>query len=405
MFAPLTAQLTSELKTVEKVLKINEALRDLLTTHGTSLGKIPPDPPQSADDLGKIVHSVRNLTAEEPDKLDWQVYDHCAALTRIYAAYERFVSDLVAEYVQQLPKLYTKYIELPESVTKQHRRGIGHILLKIGKKGPYKKLEEGIVVGQLASGLSGADDYKLLTEAFFIDRQNLRTGTLVKLFGILGFGNTRRYISTHPAVTNFIAGERPDGGSAEQELDEFVEYRNEAAHKKVENVLSTDAIAKIGHFISALCQALADMVENGILRRRVELGHYSLVLKVAEVHHNGYVAIGIPPAGVTVTVGDELLICSKGDVQKAQLDSLQLNGTNVRVVTGDGATELGIRLNQCCSVQAELRSERIAPATGREAQLRLEDALPLMTDEADIELADVLEPDTNVDAENDTGAD
>ena len=50
-------------------------------------------------------------------------------------------------------------------------------------------------------------------------------------------------------------------------MHDFIEYRNEAAHRKVENVLAIDAIGAIGHFVIALGLALAEMVEGGVLKR------------------------------------------------------------------------------------------------------------------------------------------
>src|SRR5205807_4397155 len=130
--------------------------------------------PAGADDLVQTTHDLVRLLPNMPAKLDWQIYDHCAALTRLYAAYERYVGELVSEYVRLLPKIYVKYSELPPEITNQHRVGVGQILLKIGEKGPYKNLEEQVVVRELAAGLSGASEYTLLADAFFIDRQNLR---------------------------------------------------------------------------------------------------------------------------------------------------------------------------------------------------------------------------------------
>ena len=77
----------------------------------------------------------------------------------------------------------------------------------------------------------------------------------------------------------------------------FIEYRNEAAHRKVENVLAIDSIGAIARFVIALGSALADLVEEGVLKRRMELNHYSQILKVSEVHYDGYVASGTPTEG------------------------------------------------------------------------------------------------------------
>jgi hypothetical protein len=399
MFSHLTSQLRTELETAQKVLVINEALRDLLIAHQPALTALPAELPAGADDGVNVAHALSRLVPGEPRKVDWQIYDHCAALTRLYAAYERFVGELVAEYVRLLPKLYGKYSDLPESITTQHRIGIGQILLKMGEKGLYKKLEEQVVVRELAAGLSGVSGYTLLADAFFIDRQNLRFDVLGRLFGALGFRHCGRYINRHTAVTDFIKQERADSSSPQKELDDFIEYRNEAAHRKVENVLSIDAIGAMGRFIAAIGGALAQIVEEGVLQRRMEMGHYSHVLAVSEIHHNGFVVIGIPSNGVPLAVGDEVLICRKGTCQQVVIEGLQINDQIAVSTTGDGATKVGLRLTKRSAPGADLRRLNIPIEAPTEIQLILEDAMPAMAEAADTDSVESAEVDTNANAD------
>jgi hypothetical protein len=382
------SQLRADVETVQRVLFTNNGLRDLLIARNAVLTGILIAAPAGADDIVLTAHDLARLISTAPDKLDWQIYDHCAALTRLYAAYERFVGELVSEYVRLLPKLYVKYSDLPTSITTQHRVGVGHILLKIGEKGPYKNLEEQVIVRELAAGLGGASEYTLLADAFFIDRQNLRFEMLCRLFSVLGFKNCGRSINRHPQVMEFIKGERADTSSAEKELSDFIEYRNEAAHRKVENVLAIDAIGAIGRFVVAVATALAEMVEEGVLRRRMELNHYSHVLSVSEVHYDGYVVVGTPIANVNITVGDELILLGKNVCRRVKLESMQLNGQPVQYTTGDGATEIGFRLNKRAQVGAELRRLNVPSEAPQEVQLDLQDAMAAMADQADTDIAE-----------------
>jgi len=288
-------------------------------------------------------------------------------------------------YVRLLPKIYVKYSELPPEITNQHRVGVGQILLKIGEKGPYKNLEEQVVVRELAAGLSGASEYTQLADAFFIDRQNLRFEMLCRLFYSLGFKHCGRSINRHPQVMDFIRAERADSSSVEKELNDFIEYRNEAAHRKVENVLAIDAIAAIGRFIVAVAAALADMVEEGVLKRRMDLKQYSPVLSISE----GYVVIGTPESNVTLTVGDELILFGKNFCHRVKLESMHLNGESVQNATGDGVTEVGCRLSKRALKGAELRRLNIPSEVPGEIQLDLQDAMPAAADQADTDVAEV----------------
>lgn len=390
MFSHLISQLRTDVETVQGVLATNNLLRELLIARNAVLTGLPVAAPAGADDIVQIAHDLARLTSNTPNKLDWQIYDHCAALTRLYAAYEQYVGELVTEYVRLLPKLYIKYSDLPDSITTQHRIGVGHILLKIGEKGPYKNLEEQVIVHELSVGLSGASEYTLLADAFFIDRQNLRFEMLCRLFSALGFKHCGRSINRHPQVLEFIKAERADTSSAEKELSDFIEYRNEAAHRKVENVLAVDAIGAIGRFTVAVATALAEMVEEGVLQRRMALNHFSPVSSISEVHHDGYVVVGTPIANANIAVGDELVLFGKNVCHRVKLETMQLNGQPVQITTGDGATEIGFRLNRRAKIGAELRRLNIPSEVPQEIQLDLQDAMPAMADQADTDIAEAV---------------
>jgi len=394
MFAHLTSQLESEVQTALKVLATNEAMRDLLISRHDSAPTTGQQSTAAADETTRVAEMLASLVPAMPDKVDWQVYDHCAAVTRIYAVYERFVSDLVGEYVRQLPKLYEKYSDLPLSVTKQHRRGIGHILLKLGETGLYKNIEEEVVVAQLAAGLSGAA-YTLLAEAFFIDRQNLRLEALARLFGSLGFGNAGQFIEHHPAVLDFMSKDRTEGSSVEKELQTFIGYRNEAAHKKVENLLSKDETAAVGRFICALGHALADLVKFEIYRRHVELKHFLVICKITETHYGGKVVVGVPYDGINLKVGDEIILWGEKGSRPATIESIELDGTKLTETKGDGSREIGLRLSAKVPNVVELRSITIPPEPPKEIQLELVEAMPPLADAADSDLADATEESTS----------
>src|SRR6185312_7181663 len=96
----------------------------------------------------------------DPGSPAWQIYDHCAALLRLYAVYSIFVEDLVADYLQSLPHAYGTYDRLPEPVLRQHRIGFGQIMLKLGDSGPYRHLKESEIILQLSNGMAGVSPYK-----------------------------------------------------------------------------------------------------------------------------------------------------------------------------------------------------------------------------------------------------
>ena len=55
------------------------------------------------------------LLSDAPDRLEWRIIDHCAAVTRLYAIYEQFAHEMGREHLNIL-QVHFKFGELPELV-------------------------------------------------------------------------------------------------------------------------------------------------------------------------------------------------------------------------------------------------------------------------------------------------
>lgn len=155
--------------------------------------------------------------------------------------------------------------------------------------------------------------------------------------------------------------------------------------------LSRVAIGAIGRFLVALGDALADLVDGGVLSRRMELNHYAVLLRIAEIHLGGYVVIGTPDTGITLAVGDEVLVFGKRTCCRATLESVEISDRAVPEMTGDGVTEVGLRLSRRVPAPAELRRLQVPAEAPPEIQLQLDDAMPPMTDVAETDLPESTE--------------
>src|SRR4051794_39207887 len=100
MFSSPINRLRDEVNALKSVLATSEHLRKLLfpvtlvpppvnstTTTTTTQPPILVVPPETVDP---------GLT-----RLDWQMFDHCAAFTRLYAIYEQFVTNLISDYLRE----------------------------------------------------------------------------------------------------------------------------------------------------------------------------------------------------------------------------------------------------------------------------------------------------------------
>lgn len=335
MFSGLTVRLETEVAIVQQVLAFHDRIRTVLNEA----------PIVALDDehAPSFLETVQSLA---PRKSAWQVYDHCAAFTRLYGIYAQFVEDLVADYLVVLPKLFANYAGLPERITTQHRIGIAQILSKIGTNGPYRHLQETTIVQDLASAVRGDSPYKLLKDAFFLERQNYRLDALGRLFGSLGI----EHLSTKLLENRFIqavVNSKPEGFSVEKELSDFVQYRNIAAHSQVDQIVSVETVAGYGELLVALCKALGDIVEDEILHRQVKMGNYVQVGTVTETFSHGVIVVAQMAPG-TLKLGEKLAVVYHGTVKIVLVESIRVNNITCLSVKSTAGGELGLKLSMRC---------------------------------------------------------
>jgi MAE_28990/MAE_18760-like HEPN len=352
MFSSFTNRLLAEVDTIKLVLDAHETLRTLIypREHSEAPTGIPgPMEGAPSNDLRKHLDQIRESGLSKPS---WQVYDHCAAFTRLYAVYEQFVEDLASDYLRVLPDLYKKYEDLPPNVRKQHRIGIGQILMKLGKDGPYKELDEGGIIKGWSDGLAGNPRYTLLPDAFLIDPQNYRAEILAGLFRYLGIEDCWAWIQNHPMVLEFMARERDANETPKTLLHDFVEYRNKASHTKVGDIVATEEIKSIADYVAVLSHALAQLAMKRVVQQKMILGEAIRVGMV--LNRFSDFVVGAQMAAGTVAVGDELVVIHKHSCYRAEVMSIQIAQSPHERLDVQEAQEIGLRLSERANKGAEL---------------------------------------------------
>ena len=218
MFSSLLTTVEASVRSVDEMVGLGEVARAAVAT-GSPGGE-----------LGESV--VRTA----PNDTEWRLYDHCAAVMRLYAIYEQFVTGAVGVWLSQLPDLYGSYETLPEPVRNAYRVGTAEILGKHGGD-RYAHLTEDQVIRGLADGLAGLK-YVLQPDAFLTDDRNLRSDRLKGLLSHLGVRGGWDRMTQNRAVVRWETATRGGQQTLGSELSQLVQYRNEAAHGSVNEILS-----------------------------------------------------------------------------------------------------------------------------------------------------------------------
>jgi hypothetical protein len=342
MFSALLERLAADFEALKRTICAHDAVRAVLFGDPATLNANP---------------FLMAMTSTCPKKLQWQVIDHCAAITRLYALYEQFIEAVVTSHIDLLPTVYPQYTTLPECVRKQHRVGAGQILQKWSATSIYNHLTEPVITAGLVDGLRGLPQYRLLSDAFLTDVENYRPSALRKLFGYIDFADCVAYLHKHPTTVDFIKAEFGNADTLDGILGQIVQLRNEAAHGNVASVLSSTELCRYVEFVFVVCRVLAEMVERRSLNLRITSGHCEELGTV--IHRFSDSIVGIQSEAAEWRKGEKVAAKTPTSAKAVEICSIEVNRSAVTDVTAQAGQQIGIKLSEPLSVGTKLY--RIVP--------------------------------------------
>lgn len=333
MFSALLAQIENDLGEVKLIVEWQEKLRSTIY----STGAAPPP-------LAIAGPAVDTMRAQAPKKVPWQIFDHCAAISRIYALYEKAISDIVELYLSLLPKVFPNYADLAEKLRVQHRTGVGQILIKWSLTHPlFGGISEADIASGLADGLR-AKPYGLLGDAFLLDPGNLRTSALLRLFNGLGFENCFGWVRKHKPVCDFCVAKLAGTDTADSFLDSFVRIRNEAAHGHIANIAGAGLLADYADFVLVVVDALASLLRTELVHAGIRSKSSVLVGEVLHTWSNNIAGVR-SSCDERISVGDRLY-GGKKVIEVLTVQSLRIHATDHPSLLLKNALEFGIRFDK-----------------------------------------------------------
>jgi hypothetical protein len=293
-----------------------------------------------AADAPKYVEARRHVA----EAVQWKVFSHCAAVTRLYALYEAFVYDLISAWLKIVPSLYPSYAQLPDALITQHRVGVGVLLQKFGGGARTEELTELGIVGPLYLGLSGHQSFALVADAFFIDLRNLRHEELCGLFRRASLGDLDAWLSGHSELQAMCDSA---GTTLAGRLKELVEYRNEAAHAREEitETLGVSAFLEIADFIQALCSALHQFVVVRYVDVLQDAGRLETLGTITEYLPQVGASILTVHAAARVSVGDDVVARGRWTCFPTKIVDLRDHDRPIQTFEGVQGHELGVKFD------------------------------------------------------------
>ncbi|NEQ36682.1 MAG: hypothetical protein F6K40_10500 [Okeania sp. SIO3I5] len=337
MFENLLEIINVNIESISAIIQTNDRLRKIAKTGIVDTQKLKDDP--------EIIE-LEELLKRIPNDKDWELYEHCAVVTRLYAIYENFVEDLISSWLKYLQNIVENYLELDEKIQNTHREGVGRILLEF-KKDRFKDFSINQVIRGLFYGTTNENkNYELLPKAFLLHDQNLRKDVLEKLFADAGIGNTWQWVVKHRKVRNFIEEIRGNQNNAEEELNQLISYRNEAAHGVVDQILGTQELLDLCDFIKALCQALAELVTYQIIQKQISTGKAQKIGEVTEWYKTPKAAVAKINEG-SFSIGTSIFLVRETSsyCRLATIESIKINHISLKRIEIFSEIEVGLKFD------------------------------------------------------------
>jgi hypothetical protein len=327
MFRELINTVPLKITTVRSIIKTNDILREMM------FGDV--ELPNT-----RLITLLReNL----PEKSEWKVYDHSAVVTRLYAIYERFVEDLISQWLTLLPEIVPTYLDLEEKIRTAHKVGVGKILQSPNR---FPNLSVMDIVQGLFDGEMGTQKYQLLSHAFLLHEENLRQGALVKLLADAGIKETWQWIVKHRNVKKFIE-ERGNDHHIEDELEGLITYRNDAAHGGGDNdVLESGELLTFADLVEDLCQALAELVTYLMFLKYQSKNKVQYIGKITNWFNEPFAATA-KLKNVTLETGTPLFLVKETSAycRKATIESIHDNDGPKERMAITSETEVGLKFD------------------------------------------------------------
>jgi MAE_28990/MAE_18760-like HEPN len=332
MFQDLVKTVISDADTVTSILLTNDRFRTIFLDEENQL----------REELIKI-KEIASLIDGTPNEVAWRVYDHCSTVTRLYAVYEKFVKNLITDWLEFLPNCITEYKDLEKRIRDTHRIGVGRLLVDLSKN-RFEHLSVEKVVRSLFSGVNEESEYDLIPDAFLLHEQNLRKDELNKLICDAGIDNAWDWIQNHREVKQYMA----DDKKAESELNQLVLFRNQAAHgaTEVDEILGVRSLVELAEFVKVLCMFLEELFAFHVLEKKAAINKFTYIGNITEWFNKPNAGVA-KIRSVSLSQGDRIVLASKTlcFCCITTVESIHLNDTSYERLEVKEETEVGLKFS------------------------------------------------------------
>lgn len=282
-------------------------------------------------------------------------FDYSALIVALYASFERFVEDMLISYVKVIAK-QNSYASLPRKLTNKHLRKSAELLTKVDiDQVRYPGVTSFQLIENLFRCLSGNSPYDLNHIVVAAHDRNIRYDELGKLLGLVDLSH-ESVRQAQPLIDWYyddqkMTGERPDSvprAVVSQRLDNFVERRNDVAHRggSPSDMLGIEEMQGLVEFVFALAHSIFTLFVSHYLRKRhVGAADCERLRLVEGPYKEQRIWVVERPLSRLHVKQPAFALSSTFLVRWGRVQNLQINGVDHISVEPGGTEPVGVRLD------------------------------------------------------------
>jgi hypothetical protein len=272
-----------------------------------------------------------------PALVDSKVFSYKNGIISLYGFLERFIEDVVIEYLRAICEQSPDYKSLPHEIRKNHLdASLDHVnkIKRIkGINGDYREYTLRETVKNMHACLAESQSYTLNYDAFISHSSNFRYDSIHEVFTRIGIrGISRSCLNDENLVEALSRRHSPSGALDKKllisllisELDDLAQRRNEIAHGvRIDEIESLDILQDRIDVIRKYCLAIHSVVLQHLNAhlymtvRKVDLGKPSKVYGgIRVLEFQGLPYLQGQEECARISVGDKVFVVNENNVNE-----------------------------------------------------------------------------------------
>lgn len=224
-------------------------------------------------DAGQVIKDFQDHFRLQNDK---PKFDYNTIIVSLYGYLERYIEDMVTEYLGEISSLAPTFTDLPATIQTNHFP----FSIELTRKANYQRNAGNVrvedIIAKLHTCFTSPDNYQLNIQAFTQHSSNFRHATVSDTFKQCGIVNIIQAVKQTEPFIAFLQNEDPDrdvntylgmdDDVVFSRLNELADRRNDVAHgTPIDDILANDILRTYIDFIEAFAAGIGPVVYEHIL--------------------------------------------------------------------------------------------------------------------------------------------